>query len=437
MVHSLIGLLDCNNFYVSCERLFRPDLQNRPVVVLSNNDGCVIARSNEVKKMGVPMGAPYFQIRELLASHNTAVFSSNFSLYGDISSRVMSVVESLSPRVEVYSIDEVFIDFTGVSSPLELGNHIRSQVLKQVGIPTCIGISSTKTLSKVANRIAKKDDSYNGVCLLLDDQEIDQKLHNIHPVDIWGIGRKSAEKLSTFSITTALQLKNTDPKWMRRHFTITGERIIHELNGLSCLQLDDIMEPRKSMQVTRTFAYGITDYLLLREKIASFAARLGEKLRQHQLAAPTVSVFVRTNQHKHTISHYQNCSSSSLPFPANDDFTLIDICTRLFNGLYRPGFSFHKAGVSVYDLVSTQENKPVQLSLFKQQETINPKTANLMKSMDALNNKFGRGTIHVASCGFVKRQRKGDKPRKNALQGHQLRKSPAYTTRWSELPFVK
>lgn len=433
MTRPLVGLLDCNNFYVSCERVFRPDLQKRPVVVLSNNDGCVIARSNEVKALGVPMGAPYFKVRQLLEENKVVIFSSNFSLYGDISTRVMSIVESLVPRLEVYSIDEVFIDFTGVSDPYALAKHIRKQVLQQVGIPTCLGISQTKTLAKVANWGAKKIQSYEGICFLETPIQIDQLLCQMPLRDVWGIGRKSAEKLTASRVATALDLKRVDAKWMRRHFTVVGERLVYELNGVSCLQIDDIVEPRKSMQVTRTFAYGITDYQLLREKIVGFATRIAEKLRQQQLTTKTVSVFVRTNYHKKEVLQYKNSASCSLPFLVNDDMTLIKACTKLFNEIYRPGFSFHKAGVSVHDLADAQENRSVQLSLFEEIEMPQPKVAALMKSIDVLNQKFGKGTLRMASCGGMKRR--GDST-VSPLQGHQLRRSPAYTTRWTDLPVV-
>lgn len=438
MINPLIGLLDCNNFYVSCERVFRPDLQHRPVVVLSNNDGCIIARSNEIKALGIPMGAPYFKVKSLLEANNTVVFSSNFSLYGDLSARVMSILESLAPKVEIYSIDEAFIDFTGVPNPHALATQIREQVLQQVGIPTCVGVSHTKTLSKVANRVAKKNAAYQGVCILTQEEQIDVALESMDPADVWGIGRKSSEKLTAASITTALQLKKTDPKWMRKYFTVTGERIITELNGIACLEIDDIVNPRQSMQVTRTFSGGITEYTALREKIANFASRISEKMRQHGLVTQNVSVYVRTNPFKERIQQYSNSGSYPLQFPTNDDFTLIEISTKILESLYRPGFSFHKAGITVHDLMPEKRIGAVQLNLFGNQVTSDPKTKDLMKAMDVLNKRFGRGTLNIASCGAHKRQNNNKVlGNKNALQGHQLRKSPAYTTKWSDLPVVK
>lgn len=391
--------------------------------------------------MGVPMGAPFFKVRPLLEAHNTVVFSSNFSLYGDLSARVMSIVESLAPKVEIYSIDEAFIDFTGIPAPHALATHIREQVLQQVGIPTCIGISLTKTLAKVANRVAKKNSSYQGICLLTQTDQIETVLERMDPADVWGIGRKSAEKLAAASIQTTLQLKRADPKWMRKYFTVTGERILMELNGIPCLDVEDIVTPRQSMQVTRTFARGITDFELLREKIAGFATRIAEKMRHHGLVTRTIGVYVRTNKFKDGSPQYRNSGLCPLPFATNDDFTLIKACTKILESLYRPGFSFHKAGVTVHDLTPARATGAVQLSLFEEPEAENPKSkervGDLMKAMDTLNQRFGRGTLQMASCGIQRRRNLGEAgTKKNALQGHQLRKSPAYTSKWTELPVV-
>lgn len=426
-MQKLTGLLDCNNFYVSCERVFRPDLHHRPVAVLSNNDGCIIARSNEVKAMGVEMGAPFFKVKALLASHNTAIFSTNFSLYGDMSLRVMSILESLAPQVEIYSIDEAFIDFTGVPNPKELALHIREQILKQVGIPTCVGVSLTKTLAKVANRVAKKTPSLQGVCVLSEETVIDRVLDKMNPGDVWGIGRKSAEKLNSSSVQTALQLKKANPKWVRKYFSVVGERIVMELNGISCIQMDDIDEPRKSMQVTRSFSGGITDYEELREKVSCFATRICEKMRHQGLATKNIGVYIRTNKFSPDAPQYRNSGVCQLPFATNDDYTIIKACARILESLYKPGFSYHKAGVTVHDLTEFNPTGPVQLNLFEEQETINPKVNDLMKVMDSLNHKYGKGTLKMAACGVKK---------ENVMQVKQQLKSPAYTTKWEDLPVV-
>lgn len=426
----MIGLVDCNNFYVSCERVFRPDLKRRPVVVLSGNDGCVIARSNEVKAMGVPMGAPYFKVKKILEAYNTAIFSSNFSLYGDMSSRVMSIIESLVPKSEVYSIDEIFVDFTGFKDPYPLARHIRDTVLKQVGIPTSVGVSLTKTLAKVVNRVAKKNPQLQGVCVLSDEQAIDQVLSQMKPGDLWGIGRKSAEKLYSQRIQNALQLKKVDPKWMRKYYTVAGERIVMELNGFQCLEVDDISEPRQSIQVTRTFAQGISDLEKLRERIAGFASRIAEKLRHHKLLTQSVGIYIRTNRYKEKDPQYGNYAFHSLPYLTNDTFVILKACTDLLEQLYRPGFSFHKAGVTVHDLVSDHSKRALQLNLFETYPQTDTQKKSLLKAIDSLNQRFGSGTIRIASSGVYQKE-KGSSP---YLQSH---KSPAYTTSWKELLIVK
>lgn len=426
----MIGLVDCNNFYVSCERVFRPDLKNRPVVVLSGNDGCVIARSNEVKSMGIPMGAPYFKVKKILEDHNTAIFSSNFSLYGDLSARVMSIVESLVPKSEIYSIDEIFVDFTGIDDPYALARHIRETVLKQVGIPTSVGVSLTKTLAKVANAVAKKDSQSQGVFLLGDENSIDLTLSKMHPGDLWGIGKRSAEKLKQQGIETALQLKKADPTWMRKYFTVVGERLVRELNGMPCLELEDVSESKKSMQVTRTFAHGISDQEILRERIAEFASRISEKLRKQELLTQSIGVYIRTNRYRETDRQYGNYAVQSLSELTNDTFLLLKACTDLLESLYRPGYSFHKAGVMVHDLVPEKSTRANQLSLFDNSSHGESERKTLLKAIDSLNQRYGSGTIRVAASGVCQKGR-GISPYK---QSH---KSPAYTTRWKELPIVK
>lgn len=432
MTTPLVGLLDCNNFYVSCERVFRPDLKNRPAVVLSNNDGCVISRSNETKALGIPMGAPYFKVKDILESNGAIVFSSNFALYGDLSFRVMYLLEMLSPQVEIYSIDEAFIDFTGITNPQDLATNIRKQILQQIGIPTCVGVSLTKTLAKVANRVAKKNPNYNGVCILTDKNDIDNILKNMDPEDIWGIGRRSADKLKNFGISNALQLKQADPRWIRKYFTITGERIVMELNGIMCLEIDDIVAPRQSIQVTRTFSGGITEFDKLRERIVSFASRIGEKLRQQNLETQTVSLFIQTNHHKKDSTQYRKSGVTTLPFPTNDSLTLVQASIRVLESLFRSGYSFSRAGVMVHDLISSSTNS-AQLMLFKDPMTHNPKIASLMSAMDSLNKKYGKETVKVASAGSLKRQPHVSPKKKTS---NQFYLSPAYTTKWSDLPVV-
>lgn len=418
----MIGLIDCNNFYVSCERIFRPDLQNKPVIVLSNNDGCAISRSNEVKALGVPMGAPLFQIQRLLEAHQTAIFSSNFALYGDISARVMQLVESLVPKIEVYSIDEAFIDFSGLADISKTALHIRQQIATCIGIPTCIGVAPTKTLAKVANHIAKKNPTRHGICVLKDEAEIDATLQGLEVNDLWGIGKQIASRLNQVGIRSAYQLKKTDPRWMRQNFTVVGERIIHELNGISCLELEPEAQARKSIQVSRSFAKKLKELDPIREAVASYASRLAEKLRHHELKTDTIMVSLCTNRFLEEDRKYYNSTVIKLYKPINDNYSIIKACIQGLEAIYKHGYEYQKAGITALDLIPTAQTQP---TLFDQPTIEDHKTENLSMAIDQLNKRFGRGTIHMASCSH-----------KLAWQDKRERKSPSYTSSWNELPVV-
>ena len=418
----MIGLIDCNNFYVSCERIFRPDLQNKPVIVLSNNDGCAISRSNEVKALGVSMGAPLFQIQRLLEAHQTAIFSSNFALYGDISSRVMQLVESLAPKIEVYSIDEAFIDFSGLADISKTALHIRQQIATCIGIPTCIGVAPTKTLAKVANHIAKKNPTRHGICVLKDEAEIDAALQGLEVNDLWGIGKQIASRLNRIGIRTAYQLKKTDPRWMRQNFTVVGERIIHELNGISCLELESEAQARKSIQVSRSFAKKLKDFDPIREAIASYASRLAEKLRHHELKTDTVMVSLCTNRFQEENRKYYNSTVIKLPKAVNDNYSIIKASIQGLEAIYKQGYDYQKAGITALDLIPITQT---QQTLFDQPSAEDHKPDNLSMALDHLNKRFGQGTVHMASCSP-----------KMEWQDKKERKSPSYTTSWQELPII-
>lgn len=418
----MIGLIDCNNFFVSCERIFRPDLHNKPVIVLSNNDGCAISRSNEVKALGVPMGAPLFQIQKLLETHQTAIFSSNFALYGDISSRVMQLVESLVPNIEIYSIDEAFIDFSGITNINDTAQHIRQQIATCIGIPTCIGVAPTKTLSKVANHLAKKDSVRRGVCVLNGESEIDAALKTLEVKDLWGIGKRIAYRLNQVGIRTAYQLKKTDPRWMRQHFTVVGERIIHELNGISCLELESEAQARKSIQVSRSFAKKLKDFDPIREAVASYASRLAEKLRHHKLKTDTIMVSLCTNRFQEENRKYYNSTVIKLPKAVNDNYSLIKASIQGLEAIYKQGYDYQKAGITALDLIPITQT---QQTLFDQPSVEDHKPDNLSMALDHLNKRFGRGTVHMASCSP-----------KMEWQDKKERKSPSYTTSWQELPII-
>ncbi len=418
----MFGLMDCNNFYASCERIFRPDLEDQPVVVLSNNDGCVIARSNEVKALGIPMGAPLFQVQNILHQHRTTIFSSNFALYADISQRVMGLLEALVPHVEIYSIDEAFIDFSGIASLQETALYIRQKIRKDIGIPTCIGIGKTKLLAKIANHVAKKNPQFQGVYVLDEENKMNSILNQLAVEDLWGVGRRIAERLKSYGIHTALQLKGQDPRWMRQHFTVTGERLVLELNGMACIPLELELKPRQSMQVTRSFAKGVTCFDVLRENVASYATRLAEKLRVHNLKTRHIVVYIRTHTFKKNQRYYQNSFLVTLPHAVQDDSRLIKASIQALENIYKEGYVYQKAGIMALDLIP---QTITQFSLFDQENADNPKIQKLTQAMDLINKCYGRGTTHMAACG-----------KRLVWKDKKAKKSPAYTTSWADLPKV-
>ena len=419
----MIGLLDANNFYASCERVFRPDLENRPVAVLSNNDGCVIARSAEVKALGIAMGAPYFKVRKLLELNRAVVFSSNYTLYGDMSGRMMALLYSLVPKVEVYSIDEAFMDFAGIADLEALAQSVRLKIRKNLGIPTSIGISATKTLAKVANHLAKKQGHYNGICLLRHEQEIDAALHQMKAGAIWGIGRQLTAHLEKAGIHTALQLKQVDARWMRRHFTVVGERIVQELNGIPCIPLEEAPEPKKSTQVTRSFAQPVTEWEGLRAVMATYATRLGEKIRNDGLTTRHLMVSLSTNKHKPDAPQYHNSLTVSLPHAVEDTSSLIRASTAALEKIFRKGYAYSKAGIMAIDL--QPKDQYVQGDLFSSLPTQNLKTSQLCQALDEINSRYGRGTLFSAACGTGL-----------SWKDQKAYLSPAYTTRWDRFPVV-
>lgn len=420
----MIGLLDGNNFFASCERVFRPDLLGRPVAVLSNNDGCIIARSSEVKALGIPMGAPYFKIKDILSKNQVTIFSSNFSLYGDMSARMMALIETCVPKMEVYSIDESFIDFSGITNLEEEAHRLRELIYQCLGLPTSIGIAQTKTLSKIANHFAKRGEAYRSVCILDNEIHINEALNLMKVGDIWGIGRRITERLHAYGIYTALQLKEVDPRWMRRNFTVVGERLIHELNGVSCLEIEDVQEPKKSIQVTRSFATPMTKKEDVRAAVATYATRLAQKLRNGGLKTQSILVEIRTNFFRKNQPQYRNHAIIILPCPVEDDRSIIKGSMNAFESIFKPGFAYHKAGVMAFDLLP--KNHQTQLDLFSILPTEDLKSLQLTQALDHVNAQFGQGTIFSAACGG--RRLKWRDQKRNV--------SPAYTTCWQDLPKV-
>src|SRR3989339_325175 len=417
---AIFALIDCNNFYASCERVFNPELEGKPVVVLSNNDGCIIARSNEAKALGIKMGEPYFRCKPLIERHLVRVFSSNYALYGDMSQRVMEILSHLEPEVEIYSIDEAFFRLPQANeeSLLENGRNIRATVKKLVGIPVSIGYGPTKTLAKIANRIAKKHPEHGGV-FVLPDEGLDALLATIEVGDVWGIGRRQTQKLFACGIRTALDLKNGNDTWLRKHLTVTGLRTAMELRGISCLPLEESPPPRKSVTSSRSFGQPVTYLAWLREALSSYIAIAAEKLRVEDLKTGCVQVYLTTNRFREGEPQYANSKTITLQIHISSTLDLIRYADEVLRQLYRPGYAYKKVGVVLMDLVPAGH---VQAHLFltppKGQEA-------LMGAMDQINRRWGRDTLHSAAAGFLR-------PWKNK----QERRSPSYTTSWAELPVV-
>jgi len=416
----LFALLDCNNFYVSCERLFNPGLAGLPVVVLSNNDGCIIARSNEAKALGIKMGEPFFRCRDFIAAHQVQVFSSNYPLYGDLSQRVMEVLGQLEPEVEVYSIDEAFIRLPAAmpEALLANGRHLRATVKRQVGIPVSVGFGPTKTLAKIANRIAKQQPEHGGV-FVLPEQGHDALLAAIEVGDVWGIGRRQSQKLRLGGIRTALDLKNANDTWLRKHLTVTGLRTSTELRGVSCLPLTDSPPAKQSITSSRSFGQPVTDLAGVHEALASYVAIAAAKLRAERLTAGCVQVYLTTNRFRAREPQYANSTTVSLALPTASTLELIRHAVAALGQLYRSGFAYQKVGVTLMDLGAASRGQP---HLFCPP----PKGGEaLMTALDKVNTRWGRDTLHSGAEGFLR-------PWKNK----QTMKSPSYTTSWHELPVV-
>ncbi len=418
-----IALIDVNNFYVSCERVFNPKLVGKPVVVLSNNDGCAVARSNEAKALGVPMGAPWFKMKDLARQHGIIALSSNYALYADMSNRVMSILREFSPDQEVYSIDESFLDLTGFQSRdlIQYGQQMRKRILKWTGLPVCVGIGATKTLAKLANHCAKKRPVFKGVCNfnVMPHGELHNLLSEIPVGEIWGVGGKLAPKLEALGFKSVLDLKRANPEILRRQFSVVMEKTIRELNGTVCIELEDAPPPKKQILSSRSFGVPVRDYVSLAESITLYISRAAEKLRRQQSFAGSVYVYIRTSPFKQDDPFYSNGMTIPLPTPTADTRQLVNIALWGLKQLYRPNYNYAKAGVMLSELVPIQG---VQADLFSQIK-VNPKSSALMNAMDSINRKMGKDAIKLASEGF-----------RRPWKMKQENKSPAYTTRWSDLP---
>ena len=418
------ALVDCNNFYASCEKLFRPDLKHTPVVVLSNNDGCVVARSKEVKQLGIKMGGPFFKLRAEVKQYGIVAFSSNYALYADISNRVMTTLEELSPKMEVYSIDEAFLDLSGIShccGLAEFGQQIRQTIYQWVGISVGIGIAPTKTLAKLANHAAKTYPATQGVVDLTDPVR-QRKLMAITPVEeVWGVGRQLSKHLTAIGIDTALKLADAEPGWIKKQFNIVLERTVRELNGQSCLKLDDITPLKKQIISSRSFGERITDKHLMAEAIASYAARATEKLRQQKQFARSLTVFIRTNPFSDTEPYYSNSATYQFPIPTDDTRDMLEHARALLEMIWRQGYRYMKGGVMLADFYDAGVYQPDLFCDFTIRDNCKP----LMQVLDKINHS-GKGKVWFAGEGITKNW---------SMKREHL--SPAYTTNWKDLPVVK
>ena len=404
MREKVFALIDCNAFYVSCERVFNPKLNNRPVVALSNNDGCIISRSKEAKALGIKMGVPLFKVKDIVEKEKVVVFSSNYTLYADMSRRVMNIISSSSPYTEIYSIDEAFVELSSLPIDYESYAHqLRQTILQHTGIPVSIGIASTKTLAKVANHKAKKDDSLNGVCSLVNYNNIDRILELTEVGDVWGVGRRLSKKLINHGIHNAKLLKNCSDSWIRKMMSVNGLKTITELRGISCIPLEEYSMTRKSCCTTRSFGKLLTNLEDIEQAVTTFARRAAERIRSESLAASCVSVFVRTNPFDKKSAYYSNGASRTLSHPTHDSITIIETALLLTKRIFKNNYQYKKAGVLLSGLCDDSE---IQETLFEKNYNQN---SDLMSAIDAINYRYGRDTLQMASeckVGNWKQKRK-------------------------------
>ncbi|MBR4119861.1 MAG: Y-family DNA polymerase [Bacteroidales bacterium] len=397
----MIALADCNNFFCSCERVFQPQLRTTPVVVLSNNDGCVIARSNESKALGIKMGQPFYQVKELIEKNGVAVFSSNYTLYSDMSSRVMSLLSTYSPKIDIYSIDEAFLDFSGMMQGDELKHYAEnmvSQITRGTGIPISLGIASTKTLAKVASKFAKKYKAYNGVCMIDTDEKRQKALKLIDVSDVWGIGRKASKKLEYYGVKTAWDLVSKSQSWVRNILTITGERVWRELQGESCIEVEELPH-KKSICTSRSFPdSGLKELADVEEAVANFAAQCSRKLREQHTVCSSVTIFAYTSRFRTDVLQNTIHKTITLQVPTNNLQELVSLSVGAIRSEWQKGeYLYKKAGVIVWNITP---DSAIQGALFDEIDRTKQKT--LSKAIDEINKKNGYNTIRVAVQGYNK-----------------------------------
>jgi DNA polymerase V len=416
-----IALVDCNNFYVSCERLFRPDLKNTPVVVLSNNDGCVVSRSNEAKAIGIKMGQPWFECKVLAEEHGILALSSNYALYADLSNRVMSILAEYSPRTEVYSIDECFVDLTGMSKLRDTSYQIRERVLQWTGLPVCVGIGPTKTLAKLANHVAKKHPRSRGV-FNYNDLTVAQQtklLNQISVDEVWGVGRRLTKRLAAHRITSVQDLRTAHTPTLRAEFGVVMEKTQRELQGTACIELKDHVADKQQIISSRSFGKAVTSLAVLQDALSVFTATACEKLRAQNSHAALVQVFLMTNRFKPDLPQYNPSMAVPLPMPTNDSLVINRWVQHVAELLWRDGYQYKKAGIMLGDI------SPVQVLQTDLLEPVKTSDTKLMQAIDGLNSRYGRSTIKVSTGGL-----------RGEWAMRQERKSPNYTTEWHAVPTV-
>ncbi|TXT29807.1 MAG: rumB [Rhodocyclaceae bacterium] len=418
---TIFALVDCNNFYASCEKLFNPTLKDRPVVVLSNNDGCVVARSAEVKALGIAMGVPWFKIQQEAKRYGIVAFSSNYALYADMSNRVVEILSTFSPNIEVYSIDESFLDLSGFERVgyQAYGAEMRQRIADWLGLAVCVGIGPTKTLAKLANHCAKKRlAGAEGVCdfTTMTPGELLTLFERIEAGEIWGVGRKISAKLEAMGILTVRQLHDADAETLRKRFSVVLERTVRELRGVSCIDLEEVVPDNQQIMSSRSFGSLVYDLPKLEEAVSSYIARAAEKLRAQDALAGAVHVYIRTNIFKPEAPQYQPAMTVPLPEASADTRVLTRWALRVLRRIYRPGFGYHKAGITLLEIVPRGNQ---QLSLFVPTMVEASRNDTLMATLDAINGRYGRGALRLAAEGVTKtwQMRRGNL-------------SPQYTTDW-------
>lgn len=419
----MIALVDCNNFYASCERLFQPELQHRPIVVLSNNDGCVIARSDEAKELGIEMGAPSFLIEPILKQHNVSVFSSNYTLYGDLSDRVMTTLSQFAEQVEVYSIDEAFLNLASFRQHnlTDYAHTIRNTVMQHTGIPVSIGMAPSKTLAKIANRLVKKRNKQLGVYCIDSLEKMQSALQNTPVKDIWGIGSQYTKLLTRNGFITAWDLSRAPEEWIRKNLSVAGQRMYNELKGTSCIPFEEMPPKKKMVCVARGFGKVLSDKNDVMEALANFTAMAAAKLRSEQLVTNTIQIFVQTNAHRAQEPQYFRSLTIRLPVATNSTNELIYHARLGFERIYRPGYHYSKTGCTAMELIPASE---AQSNIFDSENRA--RNSQLMQVLDKVNRSFGKNTVRFALQGFRSRWKL-----------RQLKLSPCYTTRIDEVLTIK